>query len=91
MQVFAAALDHGGGVVHGNHLAVVLTDMPAQRLGHRTQRAAEVVQAGIRLSELCGDHADILNDRRVTRYRTLDHVGEHPCHVLVEDEVLDTG
>ena len=39
------------------------------------------------LGKLSGQHADILDNGRVARHRALDHVGEDPHHVLVEDEV----
>ena len=65
--------------------------MPAQGLCHRAQRAAEVVQGGVGLGKLGGEHADVLDDGRVTGRRALDHVGKHAHHVLVEHKVLRFG
>ncbi len=91
MQVFAAAFDHRGGVVDGDHLAVVGLDVSTQRLGHRAQRATEIIEVSAGLSELCRQHADVLDDGGVARYRPLDHVGKHPRHVFIEDEILVLG
>ena len=87
MQVLGAALDHGRRVVHGDHPAVVAAHMAAQGLGHGAERASEVVQGAVRLGELRGEHAKVLDDGRVARHRALDHVRKDLGHVLVEDEV----
>ncbi|MCY1180838.1 hypothetical protein D9M73_213100 [compost metagenome] len=87
MQVLAAALDHRAGVVHRDHPAVLGLHMAAQRLADRAQRAAEVIQRAVRLGELAGDHAEVLDDSRIAGHRALDHVREHPHHVFVEGEV----
>ncbi|MNJ36848.1 hypothetical protein D3C77_316530 [compost metagenome] len=86
-EVLAAALDHGGGVVHGNDPATVAAHMPAQGLGDRAERAAQVVERRVRLGELGGEHAEVLDNGRVTGHRALDHVREHPHHIFVEGEV----
>ena len=40
VQIFPAALDHGAGIVHGDHPAILDLHMAAQGLGHRAQGAA---------------------------------------------------
>ena len=89
VQVFAAALDHGLRVVHGNHPAIGDLHMPAQGLGHRAEGAAQVIQHAVRLGELGGEHAEVFDDGRVARHRTLDHVRKHAHHVFVKGEVGD--
>ncbi|MCY1424592.1 hypothetical protein D9M71_403460 [compost metagenome] len=91
IEVFAAALDHGCRVIHSDHPATVGAHMPAQGLGHGTQRRAQVVEHAARLGELRGEHAEVFDDGRITRHRALDHVREHPHHVLVEGEVRHLG
>ncbi|MCY1251569.1 hypothetical protein D9M72_653470 [compost metagenome] len=65
--------------------------MSTQRLGHCAQGRTEVVEHAARLGELRGEHTEILDDGRVTRHRALDHVREHPHHVLIEGEVRHLG
>ncbi|MNH25680.1 hypothetical protein D3C79_856960 [compost metagenome] len=86
-EVLTATLDHRRGVVHGDYPAAVTAHMAAQRLGNGTQRRTQVVQRGMRLGEARGQHAEVLDDGRVARYRALDHVREHAHHVFVEDKV----
>ena len=65
--------------------------MAAQRLSHRPERRAKVVEHAVRLGELRGEHAEVFDDGRVTRHRALDHVREHPHHVFIEGEVRHLG
>jgi len=91
IEVFAAALDHRGGVVHGDHPATLGAYMAAQGLGHGTQGRAQVIQHATRLGKLRGQYAEVLDDGGVTRHRALDHVREHPHHILVKGEVRHLG
>src|SRR3546814_11063264 len=59
VEVFAAALDHCRGVINGDDLAVVGSHVTTQGLGHRAQRAAQVIQMSMRLCKLSGDRKSV--------------------------------
>ncbi|MCY1422384.1 hypothetical protein D9M71_380610 [compost metagenome] len=91
VEVLAAAFDHRRRVIHSDDAATIGAHVAAQGLGHGTQRRAQVVEHAARLGELRGEHAEVFDDGRITRHRALDHVREHPHHVLVEGEVRHLG
>src|SRR5690606_2677840 len=60
-------------------------------LSGRAQRAAEIVNERVWLGMVGGNHPYVLDNGRVARDRTLDHVGEDPRNIMIEHEITDLG
>ena len=88
-QVFAAALDHGFGVVDGQNAVALLRQVTTHGLGRRAKRAAKIVDQRIGLRILPGNDANAFDNGRIAGYRALDHVRKNPRNGVVKGEIID--
>ena len=87
LNLFSGFVDHGLGVVHGDHPNVRAWAKGQQRQGTGTQRTTQV-EGRARRAQVPGSHQSAHGQNQfVTRHRAADHVREYANHRLIKSEV----